>query len=293
MQERFYPMYITITDISDYGNTILKRNKNAKVHSVYQKTINLQFDNTLLAIQAQQSVLSPLSLITNLEGAEISRLGIQPGMTVSVAGSSISVRQIKDLEFSFSHALITSLSLPDTECFGTYLTERIAKALDLSEGNGFSALFQNANRHQPFQDPVIQYASRQMDTCRSLCLTGAYQNAAEALGRLIGLGIGLTPSGDDFLCGVLAGLRIHGGSDTCFYHTLSTEIQTHLKDTNDISRAFLDCALKGWFSLPVIRLKNPLSPEEILADFSRIGHSSGLDTLSGILYTLSYIADSI
>ena len=286
-------MYITITDVSDYGYTILKENKNAKVHSVYQKTINLQFGDTLLAIQARQSVLSPLSLLTNLQDTDINHLSIQPGMTVSVNGPSITLCQIPNLEFSFSNALVTDLTLSETSSAETRLKERIRTAIDLSEGNGFSTLFQSTNKYKNFQDPIIRYASQQMDTCHSFCLTGTYQNAAESLGKLIGLGIGLTPSGDDFLCGVLAGLRIHGCIGTCFYHTLSTEIQTHLRNTNDISRSFLDCALKGWFSLPVIRLKDPLSPEKILSDFRRIGHSSGLDTLSGILYALSYLINSI
>lgn len=286
-------MYIAITNLSDYGHTILKENKNAKVHSVYQKTINLQFGDTLLAIQARQSVLSPLSLITNLEDSEISYLAIQPGMTVSVTGSSITFCQIPSLKFSFSNALVTDLTLSETSNVEIHLKERIGTAINLSEGSGFSSLFQSTNKYINFQDPIIRYASHQMDTCRSFCLTGTYQNAAEALGKLIGLGIGLTPSGDDFLCGVLAGLRIHDCDVTCFSRALCREIRSKLGNTNDISRAFLDCALKGWFSLPVIRLKDPLSPEEILSDFRRIGHSSGLDTLSGILYALSYIVDSM
>ena len=115
-----------------------------------------------------------------------------------------------------------------------------------------------------------------------------WEEAAQVLVRLIGLGLGLTPGGDDFLCGILAGLilcrmknpaseketipevltlcrtinsasaetvqyinsdfRPSRISNHPFALALETQIRNHLCDTNDISAAFLRCALDGQFS---------------------------------------------
>ena len=58
-------------------------------------------------------------------------------------------------------------------------------------------------------------------------------------------------------------------------------------DTNDISRAFLDCSVQHHFSLAVNSLTDLPSADRILNVFSAIGHSSGIDTLCGVAYGLS------
>ena len=134
---------------------------------------------------------------------------------------------------------------------------------------------------------VLSAAQQRIHSCTRLYQEERYKEAAAGLSGLIGLGIGLTPSGDDFLCGVLAGLTISMCQDHPFALALQDEIHSRLSDTNDISRAFLSCALEGQFSQPVVQLSSMVSPEEISREFARIGHSSGMDTLSGIYYILS------
>ena len=57
-----------------------------------------------------------------------------------------------------------------------------------------------------------------------------------------------------------------------------------LARTNDISRTFLRCALDGYFSEAIQYLADCISEKEILQSFEAIGHSSGMDSLSGILF---------
>ena len=82
----------------------------------------------------------------------------------------------------------------------------------------------------------------------NLVSTDVYKR--QCLCHLIGLGIGLTPSGDDFLCGFLAGLRLSDGSSV-FLPFLEQHILHTLDRTNEISAAFLRCAVLGQFSAPV------------------------------------------
>ncbi|MFR6218675.1 MAG: DUF2877 domain-containing protein [Enterocloster bolteae] len=65
------------------------------------------------------------------------------------------------------------------------------------------------------------------------------------------------------------------------------EITSRRFDTNDISRAFLDCSVQHHFSLAVNSLTDLPSADRILNVFSAIGHSSGIDTLCGVAYGLS------
>ncbi len=57
-----------------------------------------------------------------------------------------------------------------------------------------------------------------------------------------------------------------------------------LGNTNEISQAFLICALEGAFSLPVHHF---LMGEGKREEFLAIGHSSGIDTLLGLWFSLS------
>ena len=139
----------------------------------------------------------------------------------------------------------------------------------------------------------MEAAKKSLTDCRLFLQKQETKTAAAALVRLTGLGIGLTPSGDDFLCGALAGLILMDTWETAFAVSLRRAVHTHLHDTNDISRAFLACALELQFSLPVVSLGKPsgaVTSREILASFSKIGHSSGIDTLCGIYYALTCIA---
>ena len=113
-----------------------------------------------------------------------------------------------------------------------------------------------------------------------------FAEAASSLVRLVGLGLGLTPGGDDFLCGVLAGLILCGRRQHPFALLLADEIAAHLNDTNKISAAFLACSLENQFSQAVNELRLCHSAAKILRIFCEIGHSSGTDTLCGIYYAI-------
>ncbi|NCB63247.1 MAG: DUF2877 domain-containing protein [Clostridia bacterium] len=106
---------------------------------------------------------------------------------------------------------------------------------------------------------------------------------------LVGLGPGLTPSGDDFLVGLLAVWTAWEGENA--RQTLADQVSARLNRTGELSGAFLRCALEGEFSLPVlevIRVLNQDAENQLpaLARLCSIGHSSGSDLLGGVLYGL-------
>ncbi|WP_312924817.1 DUF2877 domain-containing protein [Atlantibacter hermannii] len=107
----------------------------------------------------------------------------------------------------------------------------------------------------------------------------------EALKTLIGAGAGLTPSGDDFLLGMLFVMNVTRHRR---FEALASAIDGLLSRTTDISRAMLQYGSSGHFGEQLLALtaSGPLSLNARLLRVAAYGHSSGHDMLTGILFTL-------
>ncbi len=118
---------------------------------------------------------------------------------------------------------------------------------------------------------------------------------APALEPLLGLGPGLTPAGDDFLCGVLVTLRALGAREAAL--DLYRRLCGHLRrcgewHANPVSAGYLRAAARGLAGEPLHRALNALLAGEretlstALAGLDAVGHSSGWDALAGVALTL-------
>jgi hypothetical protein len=118
-----------------------------------------------------------------------------------------------------------------------------------------------------------------------------------AVRALIGLGPGLTPSGDDLLIGYLAGLwsTVRDRSKRVqFIPDLGKRIIRLSRMTNDISRTYLYHAVRGQVSSRLANLAEAISDEENserLLDIAEaamsVGHTSGMDAVTGLLVGLT------
>jgi len=108
-----------------------------------------------------------------------------------------------------------------------------------------------------------------------------------ALDALIGLGPGLTPSGDDFLAGVLVALHHLGVADASGELAKAT-LARAARRTNDISHAHLAAAAEGEGLAPIhsvlASLCAPGAPGlgRALSAVDAIGHTSGWDATAGV-----------
>jgi hypothetical protein len=128
-------------------------------------------------------------------------------------------------------------------------------------------------------------------------IRGLKENPTTAIQQLIGLGSGLTPSGDDFLVGYLAGLW----SGVCnsperrqFVTDLGEAVIRLAGRTNDISRTYLFHAAHGQVSSRLEALAKAISegkaPGQLLpiAEAAmQLGHTSGMDAVTGLLFGLA------
>ena len=114
--------------------------------------------------------------------------------------------------------------------------------------------------------------------------------------KFIGLGYGLTPSGDDFVCGMA--YAFHGAGDvssdsvTCI-QMLNRVVPECFERTNEVSREYLRCALDGEHFEVVDNVLGCLLGRSDREELKRaidkllsVGASSGSDILCGILFAL-------
>lgn len=121
--------------------------------------------------------------------------------------------------------------------------------------------------------------------------------AAASVRALIGLGTGLTPSGDDLLVGYLAGLwcSVLDKSERIQFVTNLGKAIIHLsRQTNDISRTYLYHASRGQVSSRLAELAEAICREEnsdrllkTAESAMQVGHTSGMDAVTGLLIGLT------
>ena len=114
----------------------------------------------------------------------------------------------------------------------------------------------------------------------------------EAVRGLIGLGPGLTPSGDDFLVGALALLDAIGERHA---HTAVARAISDLlaERTTPLSACFLRAAAGGHVGEALHRAVSSAitgDADAAVAAIEKIGHSSGWDMMAGIMTTLRIAA---
>ena len=118
-----------------------------------------------------------------------------------------------------------------------------------------------------------------------------------AIDRLLGLGPGLTPSGDDFLGGMMIALFASGRTETA--RRLADAVMPRAgRATGRISLAHLAAAAEGEGAgalhdvLAALDRADEAALDAALAAIDRIGHSSGWDALAGAAAALAAQPDS-
>lgn len=268
-----------IVKSTNYVMDILNSNSPVKIHSIYENTVNLIVNNQILALQTHNTVISPISLITDANS-----FNINLNSKIYINNSCIFIDN-----FCFDYSKTEIIDSKMHKNTFNISCDMLIQAIYKADFSGFNAIFSSKT---DIKDNflILNAAKNKIDTCTSELLNKNFENSSDILSSLIGLGIGLTPSGDDFLCGVLAGCIFDNLEKHSFVKLLKKQIQNNLQNTNDISRAFLSCALNDNFSTPVLNLPYFKSPDEVYHNFKKIGHSSGIDTLCGIYYSLNTIS---
>jgi hypothetical protein len=177
--------------------------------------------------------------------------------------------------------------------------EFFVSQLDCSQARGFGQfmpVIQALWQDMPFPDlhytdPILQFAQPKVLNMAKACLEGNSSLILEQAEMLVGLGAGLTPSGDDFLGGILFAIKI---LQTYYYNTavpsLHFPIEHYGSRTHPISLSLLKDLADGSAVEPLHQIINNLlagtsvnSINSYVSRLTDIGHSTGWDLLTGLI----------
>lgn len=272
------------------------------VVSVFPRAFNiLHPDGLLVGVVASAGQMSPFSLVAEGLFAEEGRTEavarISKGALCRRAEDSLTVAGIR-LDLSVSRSwdgrlpprLAGSISAPGA------LAGRLRSALAV------------AGADDGLREVVVPGASQTIFGRRAREILGSSRgigNGAQGireLSHLIGLGIGFTPSGDDFVSGVLLAREMAAGEGP---ELDLDEVRSKLHRTNDGGRTLLTAALFGSFPAYLLQFADAIGeslrsasagvepPERLVESAVRAaaahGETSGTDAVTGFTWYLALL----
>lgn len=286
----------------------MKTSTKGEVHSVYKNTINFIIGEKLIAIHPSNTIKTPMSLRIKENEFEFEQLDISIGEVVNILDDKFI---INGHEFDFVY---TKSWNPNTDHIDINMKDLSLDKIKLILST--MNLYGNDNSLKEIVQSIVNealdnFTLQESDyfTIRSFssitnwvkCILFNVCKTESSLNNLIGLGIGLTPSGDDFLTGLLSVFSVlENKSEEIFTinKALKIEIKDNLEKTTFLSKEFLSYATKNKYSEIFHELYDTLkkeSKEDIIScvrRFMEVGSSSGMDTLSGIVLGM-YIANEL
>ena len=282
-------------------NLINQPQLSGRIEQVFSKAINIFIDNQIFTLLS-----SPLDNAPNscrLLNKNLSLLNISSGDTFQVLNGKVSIGDGYWLSFSLCTAwqqpviYFTNEKVRQKK-YQLFLLKQISE-LDLILSEAKSSLFN-------YQGDNLFYlaSAEKLNQLRSnliyLIKKKQRQNLADVIRQFVGLGIGLTPSGDDYLVGLMAFLLLKDNPLAGFHPDFYQGIMQGNEQTTPISAITLEKALDHEYRENMCQLiqslvdANETNIHLLFLNILNIGSSSGSDMLFGIrdaLYLTHYFGE--
>lgn len=266
-----------------------------RVIAVFDRGFYIQFDGDLVFLGNADLASGPLNLVTSSPvSANWKAAGVRVGDQVShFAGRLIVPPRFR---FTVDHPPV-------------WRPERVTENLKADDvARGLAGFREAAAGRLPreglarsiWDESDLGVAGRVVEAARPCVgdlrdwMTLAFQDRGvacpAAVTTLIGLGPGLTPSGDDLLGGAMIAAQVMEESSVA--HRLWERIQPRLDATGVISRAHLRAAAGGLGHEVIHRALTAMLTGQtdgygaLIDEIDRIGHSSGWDAIAGVVPAL-------
>ncbi|MBM3222822.1 MAG: DUF2877 domain-containing protein [Candidatus Tectomicrobia bacterium] len=272
-----------------------------RVHSCYARILNVQTPRgRLLTLQGEGPLQAPLGLALGIDMTAlgtrlpVGALVLQEIPTAISLPAALRLRCADALVWDGQITVQPDLSPAVLAGRGHALTSWLCCH---TPGHGLAPLLR-ALEHGPIHlsatNTAVYTALAPLWTGRQALTVPTLLSLVSAL---VGLGEGLTPSGDDFLVGLLAVLHVTGFLSRHIDALLQRQFcQCVRQGTSQLSGEFLRCALAGHFAEPLAGLVRALcgaGPDAWLghaATLATVGHSSGVDAMVGIVWGCQLLA---
>lgn len=255
--------------VSTVGCAVPCRASTGTVHSVFARACNIAVDGALVTIGVAPFAGGPTTLVLDGNGMPDLRTLFRAGEPVEWSGRGARSPRV-ELDFAGAQRWRPAKPrrMPSPERTAANL--RIACAT-------------------PRADPA---GGKVRDALARACREARPLRAAGLARRLVGLGAGLTPSGDDFLVGLCAGLHARVGRESDrrrLMARLCSSLRSELPRTTTISAHQLRLAASGQFNEDVLDARDVLvssrsrhAVRAALARLVAVGASSGAAACEGL-----------
>lgn len=251
----------------------------ARIHSVFANGFNVQYDKQLIYVAYEQDSLSAIGMnikmpllkdilkgITVGDQVRIQRVALGKSKQLSLKWTIYSRPEV--LTFTMENMEVVDLTIPtlSREAFVECGLVSLIEEVDAWEQSGFG---QNPQMKALFDQFVSDFKARRRGDLRPF----------------IGAGLGLTPSGDDFLQGLILLEKVIMG-ESLLQDSLQGALKT--RSTTDVSRAYFqalfeDVVNSNWIDLfEAIKQQDVQKIKHALKMIQEYGATSGNDFLVGL-----------
>ena len=283
---------LAVAVLGQFAHTMLCSQSKGAVIAVFRHSFYIQFGNDVVCMGPAELGKGPLNVLATVPNdLEWPALGLVPKQNASRSASILRVGE--HLRFDFGGADVWQP--PAAPVFSS---NNLRNGLRLLVGSvrrrapgGLGAVLATLDEPSLLPDakgdPLLQavlWPVTEIWHWLVRALAGSVE-PPPSVESLVALGPGLTPSGDDFLCGMMASLNYFGRGDIATRLAASV-LPIAARETSLISAAYLRCASKGHASAVLFdALQSVLSGgrdlEARLDAIHAVGHTSGWDSLAG------------
>ncbi|ENR5392966.1 DUF2877 domain-containing protein [Providencia rettgeri] len=278
-----------LTADTHFLNLLHQPSPQGTIEQVFNKAINFSIDNVLYTLLCSQLDNAPNSC--RLINKDFSLFDIKEGESINLLDKEILVGNNYLLSFSlckeWQQPVINfndnKLKKPS---YLLYIEKQIS-SLDLILTENKSSLFKYQGDNFFYLSMTKQLVQLRSELIESI-IKKDKENIVYVIRQFVGLGIGLTPSGDDYLVGLMAFLLLIGHPVATFYPEFFKGITQSLGQTTPISAITLEKALNREYRENMQQLIQSLvdaKETNIYPQFLEIlniGSSSGSDMLFGL-----------
>lgn len=264
----------------------LKEGETYKIHSRFSHGLNLEVGGRLSFIGNKEDeilpygILLPKEELVKLDSLKSNESFLWKNGTFFMENGCLNTKQVRGY----------SNTLPVFSNYGEEI-KRVENKKEMMDRFSYPEL---DTRITGFSESIRQAGSMEEDRKKELAravVTG--EGLEDVLPKWIGAGVGLTPSGDDYLTGILIANSLYGFASFKFIE----EVKKYLEEgyTTDIGKNQLLCAIEGLFGSSWIGfLKAFVETDELemKTNFYKIlsyGHTSGSDMFAGFCMGLNIV----
>ena len=277
----------------------LDRAGQGQVAAVFDRSLYCLIDGEYICVGVDSLGMCPLNIVTSVsEGSAWSSFGFHTGMPVVVNREYMRIGGVFSLQLNGAPVWRPP---PPADLYYKKLENGLAALSKAAAGripiDGLGRLMEPVLPANPLADKYLEYAANALNVLKGWLkktLRDPLENRdpdIHAWQDLLGLGPGLTPSGDDLTGGMM--LALHRLGQMSALRSLATAVAQVVDDrTNPISAAHLKAAMEGMGSEAVHIIMDAILAGDrgaipiALKEVEKVGHTSGWDALAGVVIVM-------